>query len=108
MWLGDQEETGEPLFPRKELERLPTGAIRVWRENPPVRFRSLRDDDWLDTGDLMRLFRCTQRTVYRYVERGLKPTRKIGRDLFWRKRDVVRWCRDVQRFLKEVGAREVS
>ncbi len=43
----------------------------------------------LDSGDVQRLLRCGRRTLYSYVrERGLKPRRRIGRELFFRLADV--------------------
>jgi len=83
---------GELLFCNKIVERSVTGGLRVLLENPPVAFARLRPDAFLDTEDLVRYFECSLLTVYRWISmRGLKPTRRIGRELFFKKRDVLAW-----------------
>ncbi len=89
---------GVPLFCNKIVERSVTGGLRVLRENPPMPFARLRPDAFLDTEDLVRHFECSLLTVYRWIsKRGLNPTRRIGRELFFKKRDVLAWEKKIGR-----------
>jgi predicted DNA-binding transcriptional regulator AlpA len=47
-----------------------------------------------DTGDLLRRFGCSPATLYRCIyERGLKPNKKIGREMFFTERRVEAWVK---------------
>lgn len=89
---------GDALFSRKFIERSPTGALRVWRENPPVPFSKLGPMDLLDSGELTKFFGCSVVTLYRWIRsKGLEPSGRIGRELFFRKADVESWVRKIGR-----------
>lgn len=89
---------GEPYFYRKLFDVSPTGGVRIIYENPSVPFSKLKPNDLLDTRDLQRRWGCSLITLYRYISRrGLKPSVRVGREMFFRKGDVVEWERRVGR-----------
>lgn len=68
------------------------GRSRVYVEAQQRKFSKLADADLIDTADLCRLFGCSTRTVYRWVERnGLGSAGKVGREFLFTKGEVVRW-----------------
>lgn len=86
---------GEQFF-RKTVKRDASGRLIVWRENPPVRYQQLSKNDILDIGDLMRRFQVSRPTLARYMKlRGLKPLKRIGREIFFKKAQVEQWWRQV-------------
>jgi predicted DNA-binding transcriptional regulator AlpA len=87
---------GERFF-RKDIRRDASGRLMVWRENPPRRYSELSKDDILDTDELMRRFKVSRPTLARYMKlRGLKPWRRIGREVFFKKGEVEKWWKQVQ------------
>ncbi len=94
-WLRRVREmfaANEERYARKIFLRVPGGKVRVYHENPLMTFDKLRGDDLLTTDDLQRYFNCSARTLYRWIaEHGLEPAAEIGRELYFEKRDVVRW-----------------
>ena len=79
-------------FNRKVLGRGPDGAPKVYVDFQARPFNELAPGDMLDTPDLCRLFRCSVRSVYRWVaEHSLQPAWKVGREFLFTKREVVRW-----------------
>jgi hypothetical protein len=82
---------GEPFFPRKRFVRTGAGW-RVLLDNPPLPFSRLAATDYVDTRELLVLFKCSLATLYRLIyQRGLRPARRSGRMMFFRKGDVVQW-----------------
>ncbi len=68
------------------------GGRAVFSEKRPVAFRTLQNDDLLDTTDLCRIFGCSARTVYRWVTHySLRPVGKIGREFLFTKGELMRW-----------------
>lgn len=82
----------EELYPRRVLVQFPNGRLRVAYETKLFRFHELKSDDYLSTADLERYFRCSARTIYRWMsEEGLEPDDEVGREVFFEKRTVVNW-----------------
>lgn len=80
------------LVHRKVVAPGAGGRLRVYIEAQPRKFSKLADADLVDTADLCRLFGCSARTVYRWVERnGLCSAGKVGREFLFAKGEVVRW-----------------
>jgi hypothetical protein len=85
-------EFGKDLYGRKGFIQDPDGRVQVYIEDPLVKFAELRGSDLLSTSDLRRYFKCSARTLYRWIaEQGLEPSVRVGRDLYFEKRAVVRW-----------------
>lgn len=77
---------------RKVIARGPGGGQRVYVEAQVRPFSELDDKDLVDTADLCRLFGCSARTVYRWVERhDLRSRGKVGREFLFTKGEIVRW-----------------
>ncbi len=82
----------EPVFARKVFVEKPRGGFRMQLERPPVRFEELRDDDLLTKEDVTRYFRCSRRTIIRWVnERGFSPDCWYRGQMLFYKRTVVCW-----------------
>lgn len=80
------------LVHRKVVAPGAGGRLRVYVEAQQRKFSKLADADLVDTADLCRLFGCSARTVYRWVERnGLGSAGKVGREFLFAKGEVVRW-----------------
>lgn len=61
----------------------------VFLSNPPLSYSKMGPNDLLDSGDLMRRLDISLRQIYRWIESGeLKPFRRVGREFFFRKKDV--------------------
>lgn len=77
---------------RKLIRPAAGGGDKVYVDFKPRPFYLLEDLDLVDTADLCRVFRCSARTVYRWMEvHGLRPTRKVGREYLFTKREIMRW-----------------
>jgi excisionase family DNA binding protein len=77
---------------RKVIAPAPGGGQRVYIEAQARPFPQLADTDLVDTADMCRLFGCSARTVYRWVERhGLRSFGKVGREFLFAKGEIVRW-----------------
>ena len=90
MYVGQDK-----LFHGKFLARDATGTLRIWRRHLPVTFWRLRQNDFLDTSDLMLLFEVSRPTLARYLslQWGLEPSRRVGGALLFRKQAVLAWWR---------------
>ena len=79
---------------RKMIGRAVGGGERVFMELQARPFSSLDGQALLDTADLCRIFRCSTRTIYRWInerENPLRPKRRAGRELLFTKTDLLRW-----------------
>jgi excisionase family DNA binding protein len=77
---------------RKMLAPAAGGGMRVYVDAQAHSFLQLADGDLIDTADLCRLFGCSARTVYRWVEsHGLRSIGKVGREFLFTKGEIVRW-----------------
>lgn len=77
---------------RKVIAPAPGGGQRVYIEAQGRPFSQLAEADLVDTADLCRLFGCSARTIYRWVERhGLRSIGKVGREFLFTKGEVIRW-----------------
>lgn len=86
--LGDNTT---PVY-RKIIAPAVGGGLRVYVEHQPRPFCELTGRDLLDTADICRIFGCSIRTVYRWInEHGLRPRGKAGRELLFTKADLLRW-----------------
>ena len=80
-----------PIYRKRVGEGVGGGRV-VFADKRPMAFRSLQNDDLLDTTDLCRVFGCSARTVYRWVtDHSLRPFGKIGREFLFTKGEIVRW-----------------
>ena len=86
---------GEQFF-RKTIERDASGRLIVWRENPPMSYSELSKGDVLDANDLVQHLQISRPTLARYMKlHGLKPWKRIGREVFFKKAKVERWWKQV-------------
>jgi excisionase family DNA binding protein len=93
MYLRDNPlATDRTPINRKLVGPAAGGGNKVYVDFKTRPFQLLEDLDLVDTADLCRMFGCSARTVYRWVaEHGLRPTMRVGRELLFTKREVVRW-----------------
>jgi hypothetical protein len=81
-------------FRRKILVRVAGGALRVYLDSQARPFNELAPGALLDIADLCRLFRCSARTVYRWIAgHSLRPAGMVGRGrvYLFTKREISRW-----------------
>jgi excisionase family DNA binding protein len=79
-------------FRRKILVRAAGGGLRVYMDSQARPFNELAPGDLLDIADLSRLFRCSSRTVYRWIAgHSLRPAHMVGRVYLFTKREISRW-----------------
>lgn len=79
-------------FRRKILARAAGGGLRVYVDSQARPFNELAPNDLLDTADLCRLFRCSARTVYRWITgHSLRHAYRVGREYLFTKREISRW-----------------
>ena len=72
------------------------GKLHVMLENPPKSFEEHPPDAVLSTRQVALVKGCTTRTVVRHVSYGwLKPYRQIGKDFYFRKKDIIDWIKSV-------------
>jgi excisionase family DNA binding protein len=93
MYLDEQQPGGDqtPVH-RKVVAPGAGGGPHVYVEVRARPFTKLADADLVDTADLCRVFGCSARTVYRWVEsHGLRSSGKVGREFLFTKGEVVRW-----------------
>lgn len=96
MYLYENELAGSTVpIHRKRIGRAASGGNKVYVDYEPMSFCLLADSDLLDTADLCRLFGVSQRTVYRWIGgHSLRPATKVGRELLFTKREILRWFRE--------------
>jgi len=98
-WLinpGESIPSVREQFFCKVIGREPGGRVVAWRENPPMRFADLSENALLESGDLMRLFQVSRPTLARYLSKwNLRPSCRVGRAMFFKKRDVMRWWKKI-------------
>ncbi len=88
---------GEPLFFGKSLVIFEEGARpQVFLDNPPVPFSRLRDNQYVQIDDIVRLRGCHRRTIARHIERSLlKVARRVGGEYFFTVGEVRRWIKSL-------------
>ena len=93
MYLRDNPlERDKTPINRKMVKPAPGGGQKVYIDFQARPFHLLEEIDLVDTADLCRIFRCSARTVYRWMEdHSLRPVMKVGREYLFTKRAVVRW-----------------
>ena len=88
----DGLETSQTRVHRKRIGKDAGGRLRLFVDMAPMPFAQLAPNDLLDTQDVCRLFPCARRTIYRWLAEGaLTPKGKVGREVYFTKREVLRW-----------------
>jgi hypothetical protein len=86
----------EPLISSYCFQKDAHGKLHVMLENPPKSFEKHSESAVLSTRQVALVKGCTPRTVVRHVSYGwLKPCRQIGKDFFFRKKDILDWIKSV-------------
>jgi excisionase family DNA binding protein len=90
----DLEDDPTPIN-RKILVPSTGGRYQVYMDAKRLPFYKLRKDALLDTSDLCKLFGCSMRTIYRWVEeQDLRPKHYEGRVYLFTKREILDWWED--------------
>jgi len=85
------EDNPTPIH-RKMIMPAVGGGQRAFMDPHARPFSALARQDLLDTADLCRIFGCSTRTIYRWInEHDLRPKFKAGRELLFTKADLLRW-----------------
>ena len=97
-YIVSEEETpyrnGEPSISSYCVQKDAHGKLHVMLENPPKSFEEHPPDAVLSTRQVALVKGCTTRTVVRHVSYGwLKPYRQIGKDFYFRKKDILDWIK---------------
>lgn len=86
----------EPPISSYCFQKDTRGKLHVMLENPPKSFEEHPPDAALSTRQVALVKGCTPRTVVRHVSYGwLKPRRQIGKDFYFRKKDILDWIKSV-------------
>jgi excisionase family DNA binding protein len=96
MYLFENELTkNRTMIHRKVIVPATGGGEKAYVDYQARPFCDLANDDMIDTADLCKIFRCSGRTVYRWInDHKLRPVRKAGREYLFTKYNVVSWYSD--------------
>lgn len=80
------------LFYGKTIELDSNGKARIFLCNPPQPFRRLPSTCYVEIEDICRWCQISRNAVKFHLKTGaLKPSKKVGRQLFFLHKDVVEW-----------------
>lgn len=84
----------KPLISSYCFQKDAQGKLHAMLENPPKSFEKHPENAFLSTRQVALVKGCTRRTVVRHVSYGwLKPYRQIGKDFYFRKKDILDWIK---------------